>query len=151
MRIEDQEFVFQGLSVTYKFRRSLQDRRHLLVVFSGGFGPKRGYDLNGSVVDGIRTDILWIRDTFDGDFSYYIRTHRRGTLVAEAVAALIEKIRARTRPRKAPLHLLRDLQGRQRRPVPRAGKRLPEHHRGVSTRWGSAAETNGSGRTSSSK
>jgi hypothetical protein len=93
MHIEDQEFVFQGLSVTYKFRRSMQDRRHLLVVFSGGFGPKRGYDLNGSVVDGIRTDILWIRDTFDGDFSYYIRTHRRGTLVAEAVAALIDKIR----------------------------------------------------------
>ncbi|MFT4469755.1 hypothetical protein ACMX2H_07580 [Arthrobacter sulfonylureivorans] len=93
MHVNDQEFVYQGLSVTYKFRRALQDRRHLLVVFSGGFGPKRGYDLNGSVVDGIRTDILWIRDTFDGDFSYYIRTHRRGTLVAEAVAALIDKIR----------------------------------------------------------
>jgi len=93
MHADDQEFVYQGLRVIYKHRRSLQDRRHLLVVFSGGFGPKRGYDLNGSVVDGIRTDILWIRDTFDGDFSYYIRTRRRGTLVADAVAALIEKIR----------------------------------------------------------
>ena len=93
MHPDDQEFVYQGLSVTYKYRRSLQDRRHLLVVFSGGFGPKRGYDLNGSVVDGIRTDILWIRDLFDGDFSYYIRTHKHGTLVADAVAALIEKIR----------------------------------------------------------
>ncbi|MGL3807112.1 hypothetical protein ACSYDW_13540 [Paeniglutamicibacter sp. R2-26] len=89
----DQKFVHKGLTVIYKHRRSLQDRRHLLVIFSGGFGPKRGYDLNGSVVDGIRTDILWIRDTFDGDFSYYIRTHKRGELVAEAVAALIDKIR----------------------------------------------------------
>ena len=93
MHVDDQEFVYQGLSVTYKFRRSLQDRRHLLVVFSGGFGENKRYDLDGSVVDGIRTDILWIRDRFDGDFSYYIRTHRRGTLVAEAVAALIEKVR----------------------------------------------------------
>jgi hypothetical protein len=93
MHVDDQEFVFQGLSVTYKFRRSLQDRRHLLVVFSGGFGENKRYDLNGSVVDGIRTDILWIRDRFDGDFSYYIRTHRRGTVVADAVAALIEKVR----------------------------------------------------------
>lgn len=89
----DQKFVYKGLSVIYKHRRSLQDRRHLLVIFSGGFGPRRGYDLNGSVVDGIRTDILWIRDNFDGDFSYYIRTHKRGALVAEAVAALIDKIR----------------------------------------------------------
>ncbi|GER21936.1 hypothetical protein NCCP1664_04330 [Zafaria cholistanensis] len=93
MHPDDHEFVYEGLSVIYKHRRSLQDRRHLLVVFSGGFGPKRGYDLNGSVVDGIRTDILWIRDLFDGDFSYYIRTHKHGTRVAEAVAALIEKIR----------------------------------------------------------
>lgn len=93
MHPEDRKFVYQGISVIYKHRRSLQDRRHLLVIFSGGFGPKRGYDMSGSVVDGIRTDILWIRDIFDGDFSYYIRTHKRGTLVAEAVAALIEKIR----------------------------------------------------------
>jgi len=93
MHPDDQEFVYEGLSVIYKHRRSLQDRRHLLVVFSGGFGPKRGYDLNGSVVAGIRTDILWIRDLFDGDFSYYIRTHKHGTRVAEAVAALIDKIR----------------------------------------------------------
>ncbi|GAA3670211.1 hypothetical protein GCM10023081_05640 [Arthrobacter ginkgonis] len=93
MHPDDQEFVYQGLSVTYKFRRSLQDRRHLLVVFSGGFGEDKRYDLDGSVVDGLRTDILWIKDRFDGDFSYYIRTHRRGGLIAEAVAALIEKVR----------------------------------------------------------
>lgn len=93
MHPDDQEFVYKGLSVTYKHRRALQDRRHLLVVFSGGFGEDKRYDLDGSVVDGIRTDILWIRDRFDGDFSYYIRTHRRGELIAEAVAALIEKIR----------------------------------------------------------
>ena len=53
MHPDDQEFVYERLSVIYKHRRSLQDRRHLLVVFSGGFGPKRGYDLNGSVVAGI--------------------------------------------------------------------------------------------------
>ncbi|MFF5791995.1 hypothetical protein ACFY5D_08110 [Paeniglutamicibacter sp. NPDC012692] len=93
MHPDDKKFVYKGLSVIYKHRRSLQDRRHLLVIFSGGFGPRRGYDLNGSVVDGIRADILWIRDNFDGDFSYYIRTGKRGALVAEAVAALIEKIR----------------------------------------------------------
>lgn len=93
MHPDDQEFVYEGLSVTYKFRRSLQDRRHLLVVFSGGFGQDKRYDLDGSVVDGLRMDILWIRDRFDGDFSYYIRTHKRGELIAEAVAALIEKVR----------------------------------------------------------
>ncbi|GAA1497242.1 hypothetical protein [Paeniglutamicibacter kerguelensis] len=93
MHPDDHEFVHKGLSVIYKYRRSLQDRRHLLVVFSGGFGEDKRYDLNGSVVDGIRTDILWIRDRFDGDFSYYIRTHKRGELIAEAVNALIEKIR----------------------------------------------------------
>ena len=91
--VDDQEFIYEGLSVTYRHRRSKQDRRHLLVVFSGGFHDDRRYDLDGSLVDGIRTDILWIRDNFDGDFSYYIRTHRRGTLVAEAVNALIEKVR----------------------------------------------------------
>lgn len=87
-------FDYQGLSVTYRRRKSKQDRRHLIVVFSGGFGAKKGYDFDGSAIDGLRGEILWIRDQFNGEFSYYIQTAQLGTKVEEAVQALIDAVRA---------------------------------------------------------
>lgn len=94
MRFPEMTFDYDGLSVTYRRRRSKQDRRHLIIVFSGGFGAKKGYDFDGSAVDGLRGEILWIRDRFNGEFSYYIETAQLGSKVEEAVQALIGSVRS---------------------------------------------------------
>jgi len=71
--IQEQVFTSNGVSVKYKFRHAKQDRKHLLVIFSG-FGAINPvtYNFDGSVLDGCRSHILWIKDEFDGDCTYYI-------------------------------------------------------------------------------
>ncbi|GAA1358219.1 hypothetical protein GCM10009596_10860 [Arthrobacter rhombi] len=79
-----------GQSVEYKTRARRQDRRHLLVVFSG-FRPPGTFDFDGSVVAGVRSDILWIRDSVDETPVYYLG--QRGNLdYADAVQELIQSI-----------------------------------------------------------
>jgi len=48
---QEQVFIKDGCNVFYKFQAAKQDRKHLLVVFSG-FGAKRNiiYDLNNTAI-----------------------------------------------------------------------------------------------------
>lgn len=58
-----------GTEVKYLFSKAKQDRQHLLVVFSGFMGT---YDFSGKSAEGCRSNILWIKDEFEKNYSYYI-------------------------------------------------------------------------------
>lgn len=64
-------FSRAGVDVIYKTQAGRQDRRHLVVVFSG-FCPLGKYNFDGTVANGCRFDILWIKDEFEGNNSYYM-------------------------------------------------------------------------------
>lgn len=85
----EQTFYGNKYEITYKFRTAKSDRRKLLVIFSGGFGSEKAYDFDGSSSNSVKSNILWIRDRFDGEFTYYIRD-RRGFEVANDVQRLIQ-------------------------------------------------------------
>lgn len=57
--------------VEYRFRPAEGDARHLIVVFSG-LGAPNGYHFAGKSLMDLRANILWIRDDFDGHYSYYM-------------------------------------------------------------------------------
>lgn len=90
--IDEKIFNSNGESVKYKFRHAKQDRKHLLVIFSG-FGAIKPvtYNFDGSVLDGCRSHILWIKDEFEDDCTYYICKEMNFS-VERAVIALIESI-----------------------------------------------------------
>lgn len=76
---------YEEIQLEYKFSLPKRDRRHLVVVFSGGFVG--GYDFDGSSFTRLGCSILWIRDKQN---SYYIQ--RNGNDVFErAVQDLIDK------------------------------------------------------------
>lgn len=83
--------VLNRVRVSYHFRAAQKDCRHLLVIFSG-FRPPGTVDFGGSSVRGLRSNILWLIDDFDGHNAYYLRAFG-GRDVTEAVAALIEHFR----------------------------------------------------------
>lgn len=86
-----QEFVHDGVSVTYKRRQARGDRRHLVVIFSG-FRRIGTYDFDGSVSSGLRGDILWIQDQFFDNYAYYL-SKNSDMKIRDAVYALIEDVR----------------------------------------------------------
>lgn len=94
--IQEQIFTSNGLDVKYKFRHAKQDRRHLLVIFSG-FGATHPvtYNFDGALLDGCRSNILWIKDEFDGDCTYYI-CKKMDFSVERAVIALIDSVLQQT-------------------------------------------------------
>ncbi|MFC8304623.1 accessory Sec system protein Asp2 [Specibacter sp. NPDC057265] len=81
----------KDIDIDYKFRPAKQDRRHLIVIFSG-FRKKDTYDLSGSSSDSLRANILWIQDRFYDNYSYYLNTHMNDQ-IERAVFDLIEKFR----------------------------------------------------------
>ncbi len=86
----EQVFDSNGVSVKYKLRHAKQDRRHLLVIFSGfGAAHPVTYNFGGELLDGCRSHILWIKDEFDGDCTYYI-CKKMDFSVERAVIALID-------------------------------------------------------------
>ncbi|POX49008.1 hypothetical protein C3489_25760 [Streptomyces sp. Ru71] len=60
-----------AVPVEYRFRPAEGDVRHLIVVFSG-FAAPNGYHFAGKSLNGLRANVLWIRDEFDGHYSYYM-------------------------------------------------------------------------------
>ncbi|MFE6891024.1 hypothetical protein [Streptomyces sp. NPDC057694] len=60
-----------AVPVEYRFRPADADVRHLVVVFSG-LGAPNGYHFAGKSLSGLRANVLWIRDDFDGNYSYYM-------------------------------------------------------------------------------
>lgn len=73
----------------YRFRPAEGDARHLIVIFSG-FAAPNGYHFAGKSLSDLRANVLWIRDDFDGHYSYYLcRDMDFGIEVS--VAGLIER------------------------------------------------------------
>ncbi|MER6979105.1 hypothetical protein [Streptomyces carpinensis] len=60
-----------AVPVEYRFRAGEGDVGHLIVVFSG-FAAPNGYHFAGKSLNGLRANVLWIRDDFDGHYSYYM-------------------------------------------------------------------------------
>ena len=84
------EFEYEDRTVEYIFRPPKRDRRHLLVIFSGGFVG--GIDFAGQSTNLIESAILWIRDPHN---SYYIQkgadpwySHSADALIGEHVSLL---------------------------------------------------------------
>ncbi|MGW0928152.1 hypothetical protein [Streptomyces sp. NPDC002644] len=57
--------------VEYRFTHAKSGNRHLTVVFANLFAPD-DYGWGTGVLDGLRSNILWIRDRFDGGNTYYL-------------------------------------------------------------------------------
>ena len=66
------EFKHETFTLKYKFKPRKHDTRHLLVIFSGfGANSEFTYDFENSL-QACPSNILWIKDDFDGHCSYYI-------------------------------------------------------------------------------
>ncbi|MFB7462221.1 hypothetical protein ACFCZ1_01730 [Streptomyces sp. NPDC056224] len=69
--------VFTGVDasgevpVEYRFSHARNGNRHLVVVFANLTAPGE-YGWSNGVLDNLRSNILWIRDLFDGENSYYL-------------------------------------------------------------------------------
>ncbi|MFF4245849.1 hypothetical protein ACFYY2_15420 [Streptomyces sp. NPDC001822] len=57
--------------VQYRFAHAKKGNQHLVVVFAN-FAAPEDYGWSNGVFDGLRSNILWIRDQFDGHNSYYL-------------------------------------------------------------------------------
>ncbi|MEV6792106.1 hypothetical protein AB0M87_08935 [Streptomyces sp. NPDC051320] len=57
--------------VEYRFSHAKNGNRHLVVVFANFSAPDE-YGWSNGVFDNLRSNILWIRDLFDGKNSYYM-------------------------------------------------------------------------------
>lgn len=67
------ESNFKGTNVKYFFQPARQDRKHLLVIFSGfGSATSITYDFRGDTAASCRSNILWIGDDFNGECAYYL-------------------------------------------------------------------------------
>lgn len=89
MRISERQIKINDVELSYVFQPAKQDRRHLVVIFSG-FGSHSSvtYDFTGESANSCRSSILWIKDEFNKECSYYLNTvHSDG--VETAVYGLI--------------------------------------------------------------
>jgi hypothetical protein len=57
--------------VEYRFAHARNGNRHLVVVFANLFAPD-DYGWATGILDNLRSNILWIRDRFDGQNTYYL-------------------------------------------------------------------------------
>ncbi|MEB8343055.1 hypothetical protein [Streptomyces endophyticus] len=60
-----------GHPVEYRFAHAEKGNRHLVVVFAN-FAAHQDYGWSNGVFDKLRANILWIRDKFDGNRTYYL-------------------------------------------------------------------------------
>ncbi|MEH8263433.1 accessory Sec system protein Asp2 [Aeromonas allosaccharophila] len=88
-RIES-EFYFEDRTLKYLFQESKQDRRHLLVVFSGfGANTSIDYDFIGEPAYSCRSNILWIKDDINNECTYYLCENAQFN-IEKAVLSLID-------------------------------------------------------------
>ncbi|MEU1538909.1 hypothetical protein ABZ461_12430 [Actinacidiphila glaucinigra] len=76
--------------VEYRFAHAKNGNRHLVVVFAN-FSAPLDYGWSNGVFDGLRANILWIRDRFDGMNSYYLCKDMDFAL-EESVVTLVWKV-----------------------------------------------------------
>ncbi|MHA5050512.1 Ig-like domain-containing protein [Streptomyces sp. SD15] len=76
--------------VEYRFTHAQKGNRHLVVVFAN-FAAPGDYGWSNGVFDKLRANILWIRDRFDGNRSYYLCKEMDFSL-EQSVVTLISKV-----------------------------------------------------------
>ncbi|MER7189722.1 hypothetical protein [Streptomyces flaveolus] len=76
--------------VEYRFAHAKKGNRHLTVVFANLAAPD-DYGWSTGVLDDLRSNILWIRDRFDGGLSYYL-CREMDFSVERSVIDLIAKV-----------------------------------------------------------
>ncbi|WP_371668593.1 hypothetical protein OG985_13540 [Streptomyces sp. NBC_00289] len=79
-----------GRPVEYRFSHAKSGNRHLTVVFANLFAPD-DYGWATGVLDNLRSNILWIRDRFDGRNTYYL-CNGMDFAVERSVIGLISKV-----------------------------------------------------------
>lgn len=57
--------------VEYRFFNARNGNRHLVIVFAN-FSAPEDFGWSNGVLDNLRANVLWIRDRFDGENSYYL-------------------------------------------------------------------------------
>ncbi|MEV5546196.1 hypothetical protein AB0L35_08630 [Streptomyces sp. NPDC052309] len=76
--------------VEYRFAHAKKGNRHLTVVFANLAAPD-DYGWSTGVLDDLRSNILWIRDRFDGGLTYYL-CREMDFSVERSVIDLIAKV-----------------------------------------------------------
>lgn len=76
--------------VEYRFSHARNGNRHLVVVFANFYAPE-DFGFAYGVMDNLRANVLWIRDRFDGQSSYYL-CRNLDFSIESAVASLIENV-----------------------------------------------------------
>ncbi|WP_198668384.1 hypothetical protein [Streptomyces triticisoli] len=79
-----------GHPVEYRFSHARSGNRHLMVVFANLFAPD-DYGWATGILDNLRSNILWIRDRFDGGNTYYL-CKDMDFAVERSVIGLISKV-----------------------------------------------------------
>ncbi|MHA5050513.1 hypothetical protein [Streptomyces sp. SD15] len=79
-----------GCPVEYRFAKARSGNRHLTVVFANIYAPD-DYGWATGVFDNLRSNILWIRDRFDGQNTYYL-CKDMDFAVERSVIGLISKV-----------------------------------------------------------
>ncbi|MFA7764053.1 hypothetical protein ACGFNX_04170 [Streptomyces sp. NPDC048723] len=88
--------VFTGVDtsgavpIEYRFSHARNGNRHLVVVFANFTAPGE-YGWSNGVLDKVRSNILWVRDLFDGANSYYLCKGMDFSL-EQSVAGLISRV-----------------------------------------------------------
>ncbi|MGW0363839.1 hypothetical protein [Streptomyces sp. NPDC002990] len=76
--------------IEYRFSHAKNGNRHLVVVFANFTAPGE-YGWSNGVLDKVRSNILWVRDLFDGANSYYLCKGMDFSL-ERSVAGLISRV-----------------------------------------------------------
>ncbi|MGW7031726.1 hypothetical protein ACWGFX_31770 [Streptomyces xanthophaeus] len=93
---QDARRIFTGVDssgevpVEYRFSHARNGNRHLVVVFANFTAPGE-YGMSNGVLDKVRSNILWVRDLFDGANSYYL-CKGMDFAVERSVAGLIGRV-----------------------------------------------------------
>ncbi len=79
-----------AVPIEYRFSHARNGNRHLVVVFANFTAPGE-YGWSNGVLDKVRSNILWIRDLFDGANTYYLCKGMDFSL-EQSVAGLIHRV-----------------------------------------------------------
>lgn len=95
MKDKEQTYTFENQSIKYFFQPSKQDRKHLLIVFSG-FGSESSvsYDFIGDSSEHCRSNILWIKDEIDKECTYYLCQNNNFYIERIVVSLIDDKIKS---------------------------------------------------------
>ncbi|MEU1709208.1 hypothetical protein ABZ478_28250 [Streptomyces sp. NPDC005706] len=79
-----------GRPVEYRFSHARNGNRHLTVVFANIFAPD-DYGWATGILDNLRSNVLWIRDRFEGGNTYYL-CENMDFAVERSVIGLISRV-----------------------------------------------------------